>query len=154
MHIQYSIIDSIYNTLYNDTSLKAFINPDRDIYKGFPSQDQSASLNLIVIESGKFDIIETNSEDKNEVSDRAYTLEVPIFVGFTISNKSDTLEKFDNFISTIINSIDNSTYIISNSNILNLSLVGFESSVYQDKIMMRECLITFSFEGAYVRGNL
>jgi len=154
MSIEYSIIESVYQTLISDSSLNKFVTPKKDIYKGIPTNEQNVSKNSITIEPDVFKILETNFISKTEAA-RRFSCDLILLIDYTQETKQESLEKFLEFTALIVNSIDKSTYILSNTAIKKVELVEIEEIVVdKNRLLVRGAGIKYQFTGVYNTGNL
>lgn len=153
MPIEYSIIESVYQTLTNDASLRKFLDSKKDIYKGFPSNDQKFSKNTIIVEPMQFRILSTNYISKTECA-RRFSLDISVFVGYTQETKQESLEKFLELTAIVSSAIDLSPYIASNTMITKIELIEIDKDFETDRLLFRQSEIKYEITGIYTSGNL
>ena len=153
MSIEFDIIKSVYDTLFNNVGLRKYINSKTDIYKGFPTNEQNKSKNLIIIESDTF-VVTNETYISSTQTLRQFESNILVFVGFTQETKQDDLQKFLTFTAEVSNAIDLSTYIIANKKIKRVQLTDIKKDYQTDRLMFRQAEISYKITGDYITGTL
>jgi hypothetical protein len=147
MTIRNNIIESVITTLKGASSLKKYVS-NNDIYKGFPTTEQNASLNYIIVEPDVFEITQEMKEGKM-VWARAFNYSLIIHAGLTVQRQADILKDFDELQSMIVNAIDSSTTISGNSSIKSFSLESIKEEIYSERILFRHAEIRYNFSAVH-----